>query len=461
MDNETNVANADKLLRLLKKTFWSEEQRRAKFLSKKISSLRRNEQVQELGGPTAGSRKDLGLSHLHVACKLRKNEFVKRFLEHGENPDCQATIKIIYPPLLFAILYGNRELYRLLLKNVADPNRALNEALICSRAGDLGLIAKRFLATNKSMNREVQIDAKDKNGLTPLTTVQNWRQAELLLRRGADVNLTNERGCTPLHCAYLDPLEEAQHKAAMRSLPAQNPESKIGQVREGVDDRRQAVPEIDRARQARGANPNAVDKQRWTVVHVICQRENDDDDDDDSLARTMSRLWDASGQSLKIDVPNGEGFTPLQLAVVFHNIDLAKFLLTRGADPNALHRLRLELSALELFLECCDDRRLRVQLDVADESGKTPLQWAVEKILPNVVRFLLGRGADVSRVVLPTEDHLDERFEGQRPQDRLILAFDFFTVVTCLQKKGYELSSEYRGSIIRTFAKYGMTCNQL
>ncbi len=74
------------------------------------------------------------------------------------------------------------------------------------------------------------------------------------------------------------------------------------------------------------------------------------------------------GNRWQVDMdPNGWSRTPLHAAVLNANVKLAKFLLTKGADPN---------------------RRTKY--------GDTPLHFAVEGGQLEMVRLLLKNGADAS-----------------------------------------------------------------
>ncbi|MDH5465331.1 MAG: ankyrin repeat domain-containing protein [Thiovulaceae bacterium] len=68
-----------------------------------------------------------------------------------------------------------------------------------------------------------------------------------------------------------------------------------------------------------------------------------------------------------IDEKTGSGLTPLHIAVKVRSIQIATFLLAKGAD-----------------------------IDSTDDQGYTPLHLAVKKKRINLVKFLVNKGADTN-----------------------------------------------------------------
>ncbi|CAB0040266.1 unnamed protein product [Trichogramma brassicae] len=275
---------------------------------------------------------ETGYTHFHAACQFSCEEAVQRFLEHGQDPNC------IWPETGDSALHialrfiWTNDIMVLLLRGGADSNLANEKGLtplhtIAQLCWDAKIEIEQFFLINDELNQLVHIDARDKFGNTPLHVALNegWAEVvEVLLRRGANPNLANDGGHTPLH--------------------------------------------------------------------VICAR----------------------GQ--------------------FHADDLA-----------------------ETFFKINDELNQRVQIDARDKLGRTPLQLAVANLGLYTVRSLLNRGADLSSFVFPSSSQLDERFESIRYKGiryKLGLASSLLADIECLEKRGYELDRSDALTIMKLFSKY-------
>ncbi|CAB0043268.1 unnamed protein product, partial [Trichogramma brassicae] len=146
-----------------------------------------------------------GFTHLHAACQYGCEDAVTKFLELGQDFHCLVP-ETGDSPLHLAARYDHKEVMECLLRSGANPNLANRDKWTplhtISRYGRYVDTAKRLFEISDEVNRPVQINARDEFGQTPLyLAVENASQEmfAVLLRRGANPNLANELGHTPLH----------------------------------------------------------------------------------------------------------------------------------------------------------------------------------------------------------------------------------------------------------------------
>ncbi|XP_023313907.1 alpha-latrotoxin-Lh1a-like isoform X2 [Trichogramma pretiosum] len=157
---------------------------------------------------------EFGVTHFHIACEYGCDEVVKKFLEFGQDPNCLTQeSSSIDPPLHLALKQEHQEIFKLLLRSGADPNLTNKDGstplhFICKghemryRDDVFAEILFEIDEDDKYRRHPVQVDARDKLGQTPLHVAlfRNSRDLiELLLNNGANPNLANSEGLTPLH----------------------------------------------------------------------------------------------------------------------------------------------------------------------------------------------------------------------------------------------------------------------
>ncbi|XP_014221938.1 uncharacterized protein LOC106649173 isoform X1 [Trichogramma pretiosum] len=220
------------------------------------------------------------------------------------------------------------------------------------------------------------------------------RVAELLLRSGADPNLANAKGETPLHviCSQKKPelvqsfFQICDEKHLSVKIDARN---ELGDrplhlaLRIG---NRKAVESLLRG----GADPMSLNKEGSTPLHIICET---------------------------------------------------------GVDGDSM----------EIFFKICDEIHRVVQVDATDRRDRTPLQRALTYIMPRTLDVLLDRGADLSSFVYPTEAAFIQAFDQwltDRLDFKLLLASGVVACVERLEKRGYETHLSDAVAIMQLFAKH-------
>uniref|UniRef100_A0ABD2WV71 Uncharacterized protein n=1 Tax=Trichogramma kaykai TaxID=54128 RepID=A0ABD2WV71_9HYME len=275
---------------------------------------------------------DDGYTHFHIACEAGCYD-VKKFLELGQDPNCIVP-KTGESPLHLALRAQNKELAILLLRSGANPNLANKDGatplhIICQGYFNIENMTEILFEINSNKSQTLQFNARTKNGDTPLHFAMqnsNRKMIEFLLRNGADPNMVNN-----------------------------------------------------------------------------------------------------------------EGFTPLQ---GFLNCSLF------GDANNSLRR----------FFKINGELNQLVQVDAKDKLGRTPLQLAIVNLMPHCIDVLLEFGADVSSFVFPTESYFTERYKNMDNsfEFRLKLVSCLLIIVERLERRGYQMDRNNALAIMQLFAKQSL-----
>lgn len=134
----------------------------------------------------------------------------------------------------------------------------------------------------------------------------------------------------------------------------------------------------------RGFDPNSPNPQGQPALIYAMQR---------GANKAVSLLMNWPSSNLSIKNPQNE--TPLMLAAINNQMDLAKVLIIRGADVNQAGWTPLHYAASKGHVEMM---RLLMEhhayLDAESPNGTTPLMMAAHYGSPLATKLLLEEGAD-------------------------------------------------------------------
>ncbi|XP_014221888.1 ankyrin-1-like [Trichogramma pretiosum] len=337
---------------------------------------------------------------------------------------------------------GNRQLRNQPYRSNRDPN-SFNEYrgpllhCICERSGNDDVYSvKSLFSPSREGYQPVQIDAQDDFGRTALhLAVYNKleRITEFLLSRGANPNLANDKGETPLHviCRInsdrLDYMQfYEQEKRIIELLLGRGADPNAADedgftplhvvCQKKCDDyyeRRSCMNDnayrnylsVIESMLRHGADPTLANVEGWTPLHLICKGYGDDR----QLAETLFELCDQRYRPFLLDARDAMGETPLHFALRDSNEQLIQWLLRRGANRNLanakgetpLHvvcQRPFEAVGWARWIMAIrsddDDRHPRVRIDARDNSNNAPLHIAASHGYVYLVDFLLDNGAN-------------------------------------------------------------------
>ncbi|CAB0044213.1 unnamed protein product [Trichogramma brassicae] len=350
-----------------------------------------------------------GLTHFHVACEFGISDVVEKFLELGQDPNCLSEGPNKHDlPLHLALAKGRKEVVRLLLRNGADPNLANLRSLT-----PLDIFRDRyddddhecmeiFFEINKDGEHRrlpVQTDVRDKMGNTPLHLAMSHvceNLTRLLLNYGADPHSVNAEGSTPLHIIYKIPYEEENILRLTTTFF------------EICNDKHQTV-QVD-ARDNFGQTPLhcALEYYRMNSIELLLRYgASPNSADFDFVGKVAQFLVLGQDPNCHPQKPNtSSADPPLRLALRTGSERIAQLLLKSGADTNLpddgaetpMHIVcNLDFGCgdlAEILYKTSVEKNKPIEVNARDESGRTPLHYALKQERVKEVGFLLSHGAD-------------------------------------------------------------------
>jgi len=345
------------------------------------------------------------LTPLHFAIIGGQTETVKFLLDKGANIEARSAKG---HPLYLATNLAEAEIMRLLLEKNASVKAATGDGapLLHLAIWSTGLNSKDIKRTRDNQRRTnaarvllefgLQADVRDRHGATPLMRAgrfDNQLAIELLQQHGADINAIDGRGGNILF--YVGKRQSG------RTEQQQLQTLKIFErlLQRGVDithmnQKNRSLlytncnPHIIRILLAEKLDVNHQDNEGNTPLHLVMKCE---------LTALRTLITAGANPNAK----NKKGLTPLHIALLSRKINEKKmsYLLDHLDDPNVrdingvslLHAITQQGKSTWAFEKLI---QRGANINSKDNSGCTPLHWAVHHRHSRFVKALLDAGAN-------------------------------------------------------------------
>lgn len=328
-----------------------------------------------------------GASLVHQAVRVKNSSILDMLLSYGADPNIKDTMG--FTPLHYVAKFVRPEKRRSMVLNCEDSASLMIQTLMAAVGAGANAIDAwgmtplhhASLSGNSHVVRcllpysSVDKEATDKQGRTALhnaATSGDTEVVRLLLEHGANIHAVDKKGLTAIHVAAKE-----GNLGAIKMLSSDVAKDTFTQGNGQGPFIEPAVELLSRR-----------DKQQMTPLHYAVE----------SNHLEVVRFLLVNGTDP--NMPSAAGHTALHLAAMRGGDAICELLVEHGAKLDAL----AEGNKTPLLLAATNDRRDIVAffldqgaaIEDCDVEGNTPLLAAVDSGSLDVVRLLLDRGADVT-----------------------------------------------------------------
>ncbi|ELK02373.1 Transient receptor potential cation channel subfamily A member 1 [Pteropus alecto] len=331
-----------------------------------------------------------GNSPLHWAAVKNQAESVKFLLSKGANPNLQNSSMMA--PLHLAVQGGHNEVVKVLTEHSSTDTNLEGEN------GNTALLIACFQDNSEALQMlGADINSTDSEGRSPLllaTASASWNIVNLLLSKGAHVDIKDHLGRNFLHLTVQQPY----------GLNSLRPEfMQMQHIKELVMDEdndgctplhyacRQGVPISVNNLLNFNVSIHSKSKDKKSPLHFAASY---------GRINTCQRLLQDMSDTRLLNEGDLHGMTPLHLAAKNGHDKVVQLLLKKGAlfvsDHNgwtALHHA--SLGGYTQTMKVILDTNLKSTTDQPDEEGNTALHLAAREGHAKAVALLLSYDADV------------------------------------------------------------------
>ncbi|CAB0044601.1 unnamed protein product [Trichogramma brassicae] len=399
-------------------------------------------------GADPNSTDSVGNTPLHVICKKKyfDDDLVEVFFKISDEKHrpvrVDARDRMGRTPLLSALIWCHEKLVELLLRRDADPHLIDAKGLSAMHFICMGNFraqhdlergvkcATLLFEIGKEKHRpSMQINVRDRSGNTPLhyaLTNSDRRMIELLLRNGADTSVANKEGSTPLHMIMCTNFHNGHELVEMLfKISEENHQTVRVNARDikgntplhlALQSRNLDIVKTSELLLRNGADFNLANAEGLTALHFMCK----DCKIGHDVVDMLFQISEENHQTVRVNATDKLGNTPLYYAVAPIHSDcgiywlrpIVQTLLKNDANPNLANNNGIaplhnacqgnhSVEFLKMLFELGNDAYKPLQVNSQDDSGRTPLRYALSNLkldqfstIKKVAELLLRSGVD-------------------------------------------------------------------